>query len=330
MDDNVQIRAIPPRIQYIADGQSTEFEFPFAIFKPTNLRVYFGDVLQHESTYTVSKSAENDGGAATLATPPPADTVVTLLRDLAIERTTCFQEGGTLRAAALNYELDFQIACQQQIADTLNRAMTLPPYAVNADVNLMLPTPKAGKAIIWNEAGTNLENSEVEINAVSRELDEKVETAAEKAAICVQKADEATTQATTAAEQAGIATQKAAEIIEAIENKANADLDNLSPAGKSYASGLGMPSNRYLDLTLGSSGSSYTAPANGYFCVATGSNLGNIRLFVSNGLKAMFTPQTSIMDGFGYIPCLNGQVITYMYNTAITFARFIYAEGDAL
>lgn len=31
---------------------------------------------------------------------------------------------------------------------------------------------------------------------------------------------------------------------------------------------MAMPSNKYIDLTLGASGSTYTAPANGYFQLA--------------------------------------------------------------
>ncbi len=49
-----------------------------------------------------------------------------------------------------------------------------------------------------------------------------------------------------------------------LSNKADIDASNFNADGKSLLSGLGMPSNRYIDLTLGASGATYTAPANGY------------------------------------------------------------------
>lgn len=207
MSNHVKIYGVKPRIQYTADGTSTNFEFQFAIFKPENIDVYFADVLQDSSAYTVTQS--DNGGSITFATAPALGTIITIVRNLSIERTTDFQEGSILRANLLNDELDYQIACQQQIAENLNRSMVLPPYAVATDVDLTLPTPSAGKAIIWNSSGTNLENSEVEINAISRELDAKVTAATTQAGIATSAAGTATTQAGVATTQAGIATQKA-------------------------------------------------------------------------------------------------------------------------
>ena len=46
-------------------------------------------------------------------------------------------------------------------------------------------------------------------------------------------------------------------------------LEALDYNDKSEISGWGMPSSRYINLTLGASGTVYTAPANGYFAVHT-------------------------------------------------------------
>ena len=142
-----------------------------------------------------------------------------------IERTTDFQEGGALRASALNYELDYQIACQQQIADNLNRSMVLPPYAADINVNLTLPIPDAGKAIVWNADGTNLENSRLCVNEIADTMTEQVATATEKAATATSAAQTATAKAT-------IATEKAAEAVSTVGSKMNTGLDNITAAGK--------------------------------------------------------------------------------------------------
>ncbi|MBP5160625.1 MAG: hypothetical protein ILP11_01045 [Alphaproteobacteria bacterium] len=211
MTEHVKVYGVKPRIQYTADGSLTTYEFPFAIFSASDLDVYFGDSLQDTATYTIAGVGDSDGGSVTFAVAPAADTIITIVRNLSIERTSDFQEGATLRAKVLNDELDYQVACQQQIADTLNRSMVLPPYAADSDVDLTLPLPDAGKAIVWNADGTNLENSTVSVNALESTLN-GYKTAAESAAgTATNKASEATTQAGIATAQADIATTKAGE-----------------------------------------------------------------------------------------------------------------------
>lgn len=205
MVEHIQIKGIPPKIQYLSDGETLAYEFPFAIFEADNLEVYLGEELQPSTAYTVSGSGSTDGGSVTFQTAPEKDTVITLVRALEIRRTTDFQEGGALRASALNYELDYQTACQQQIADHLNRALVLPPYALNTDITLTLPFPAAGKAIVWNTAGTNLENSTIEVNALESTLKSYMETAkkaAEDADASAKEAAEHTDEAVAQAEEA--------------------------------------------------------------------------------------------------------------------------------
>jgi len=206
MTNHVKIHGVTPRIQYTADGILTSYEFPFAIFDTDDLNVYLNDQLQSPQSYTVTGIRNSAGGIVTFLTAPTIDTLVTIVRNLPIERTTDFQEGGALRANVLNDELDYQIACQQQLADNLNRSMVLPPYAIDTNVDLTLPIPEAGKAIVWNAAGTNLENSTVSINALESTL-KGYKTAAQTAATT------ATNKASVATTQADIATTKADEVI---------------------------------------------------------------------------------------------------------------------
>ena len=210
MTNHVKVYGVKPRIQYTADGSLTTYEFPFAIFKASDIDVYFGETLQDSDSYTVQGVCSSDGGSVTFSTPPVSGTTITLVRDLSIERTSDFQEGASLRAQVLNDELDYQVACQQQLADTINRSMVLPPYAIGTDVNLTLPAPCAGKSIVWNADGTNLENSTIEVNSLESTLN-GYKTEAQTAAFTASgKAEIATTQA-------GIASAKATEAISAAD-----------------------------------------------------------------------------------------------------------------
>lgn len=241
MTSHVKVHGIVPRIQYLADGTLTEYEFPFVIFKTSDIDVYFGDSKQDISTYSVSDARRSDGGSVIFNAPPAKGIVITIVRNLSIERTTDFQEGGALRANVLNDELDYQIACQQQIADSLNRSMVLPPYASDINVDLTLPTPSAGKAIVWNSAGTNLENSAVEVNALESTLKGYKESAKSSATIATEKANIASDKADIATTQAGIATQKAEEATSTLSTKANTNMDNLTTDGKSSILNLSVP-----------------------------------------------------------------------------------------
>ena len=102
---------------------------------------------------------------------------------------------------------------------------------------------------------------------------------------------------------------------------------------KSTVSGWSMPSNRYIDLTLGASGATYTAPANGYIsilCVQTGPN-GWIRIWTPNGMSFWLQQVASNFTMGSFLPVLKGvKVIIDYENVALTslgYFRFIYAEG---
>jgi len=212
----------------VANGTLTTYEFPFVIFTNMDIQVYLNDIFQMPETYTVSGVKNTNGGSITFMTPPTNGTIITITRDLSIERTTDFQEGGALRADTLNDEFDYQTACLQQVADSINRSMILPPYATDTNVDLTLPTPSAGKAIVWNSDGTNLENSVVKINELESTLRAYKESAENASTVATQKATEATQQANTATEQAQVATEKAEEAIVTLASKANVDFSNVN------------------------------------------------------------------------------------------------------
>ena len=199
MTEHIKVRGIKPRIQYISNGILKKYEFPFVIFKTSDINVYLDDVLQDPSTYSVSEPKDSLGGFVLFETVPKKDVIITIIRKLSIERLTDFQPGSSLRADVLNDELDYQMACQQEIAERLNRTMILPAYSQNMDEALQLPLPNSGKAIVWNKEGTNLENSNVSINdleltlnAYKTQAQTAAKTAIQQANISVTKALEAT------------------------------------------------------------------------------------------------------------------------------------------
>jgi len=323
MTNHIKIYGVVPRKQYIADGSSTAYEFPFAIFSTDDIEVYLDNIKQSSTLYTVTGVRDSSGGSITFNTAPTLNTIITIVRNLSIERTSDFQEGGALRADILNDEFDYQIACQQQLADNLNRSMVLPPYATDTNVDLTLPTPAAGKAIVWNSDGTNLENSTVAVNALESTLKGYKETAESAATTAATKAGIASDAATTASAKADIATTKAAEAASTVSSKANKDMDNLSATGKSNLILCSMP-----DYTAGievksynSASNKFTAPSMGWIYIVK--NLNGSIYINETTLSNASSSNTSGDEVF--IPVLKD---TTYYNTGnISHATFYPCKG---
>lgn len=104
----------------------------------------------------------------------------------------------------------------------------------------------------------------------------------------------------------------------------------------SAAPNLAMPSGRYTNLTLGSSGSSYTAPADGYFYVNKTVSAAYQNIIMTNdsanGMRATCYNANSASAWItAWLPVSKGQSIRITYNAGGTTNAFlfIYANGAA-
>ena len=93
-----------------------------------------------------------------------------------------------------------------------------------------------------------------------------------------------------------------------------------------------MPSGRYIDLTLGASGSTYTAPANGYFVVTATSTSASRAIVVFEKSHGICNGDHSYSAETGlrcFVPCQKGKSTSLIYSgVTITGLWFVYAEGD--
>jgi hypothetical protein len=114
---------------------------------------------------------------------------------------------------------------------------------------------------------------------------------------------------------------------------------SLIPDNSSVIARYAMPSDKYIDLTLGASGSTYTAPANGWlvFCKAANAAGQYIQLngtitslgYRNNMLVGGDTPTNGYLC-YCYMPMAKGQSTAVYYNAGgnTMCFRFIYAEGE--
>jgi hypothetical protein len=124
----------------------------------------------------------------------------------------------------------------------------------------------------------------------------------------------------------------------AVTEKADIDLSNVTAVAKNLISGMGMPSSNYVNLTLGANGTTYTAPANGYFKLVrhnvvlnTAGNTAYVAL-INVTAENMSVEHRTQIGGNGmqriYIPASKGDVIQINYDGSSTNTfQFIYAKG---
>lgn len=116
-----------------------------------------------------------------------------------------------------------------------------------------------------------------------------------------------------------------------IDGKADTDLANVTNTGKVLMSGMGMPSDTYVDLTLGASGSTYTAPANGWFTFSKKTNNTNQYIFLKGSLIGSELKAPNSGSGLTvFLPVQKGDSIRVGYNAGggTDYFRFIYAVGS--
>jgi hypothetical protein len=128
----------------------------------------------------------------------------------------------------------------------------------------------------------------------------------------------------------------AGEVLNSVNLKADINLSNVNENGKSLMAGMAMPSNKYIDLSLGASGTIYTAPANGWIVISQ--TLNNSW----HGIGVLKNDYTSLSDQLYYddkyasgnstiiTPVLKGMKFWVGYGSvSVTgYFRFIYAQGS--
>lgn len=121
---------------------------------------------------------------------------------------------------------------------------------------------------------------------------------------------------------------------ESLNNKVDLDLANVVNEGTSRGASWSMPSNTYINLTLGEDGEAYTAPANGYFIIQKRVGTNNSEYVVmDNSTTGMKQERNNNISGNNlsiYMPFKKGDVCQVWYNASgiLELFRFYYAEGS--
>jgi hypothetical protein len=206
------VSAQSPVITYTANGSATDFAYPFLVILPTDLKVYFNNI-EVTTGFVVSGTGVEAGGTVAFTSPPANGTLIKLLRSLSLDRTTDYVEGGALRAAVLDADIDRVVMMLQDVradaASLVEFAALLDETRENIDnieANAAAAAASAEAALV---SENNADASEAAAAAAASTATTQAGIAITQAGIATTQAANASTSASTAATQAGIATTQA-------------------------------------------------------------------------------------------------------------------------
>ncbi len=143
------------RNQYTATAGQTVFAYTFEVYNKNDLVVLQNDTTLAEGTnYTVSGVGSDSGGNITLTVGATAGDIITVYRDMALERLTDYQNAGDFLAAEVNEDFDRLWLASQQNATTDGRAIRKPVSDLDS-INMELPASatRANKLLSFDGSG---------------------------------------------------------------------------------------------------------------------------------------------------------------------------------
>ena len=159
----IQISDTTPRVQYTATSGQTTFSVNFEFFDVADLKVYNGTTLltynnspSSASQYSVTGAGVTGGGSITLGgSGATLNDKITIVRDLAISRTSDFPVSGNFPIQTLNTELDKIVAMMQQLEEQFARTLQY-PVTTTTGFNVDLPDLVANRVLSVNSDATAL------------------------------------------------------------------------------------------------------------------------------------------------------------------------------
>ena len=159
-----------PRVTYTATANQTAFTIPFEFFTTSDIKVYNGTSLltynaspsstsQYSITGTASASDSafefGSGGTVTLgSTGASVGDIITIIRDISIERTTDFPVSGSFDVTSLNTDLDKIYAKLADIDQQSDRSVKLlDTDSISATVTLPAKASRASKVLTFDSDG---------------------------------------------------------------------------------------------------------------------------------------------------------------------------------
>lgn len=151
------------RNDYTGNGVTTAFTVGFYFTDNTHLKVLRTQIstgivttLALTTDYTVSGAGSPSGGTVTCLTAPTTDQKISILRNVPLTQQIHYTENDPFPSATTESGFDLGVMRDQQLFETLDRALTLNEAASGVDTSL--PFPVANYFIGWSSDATALRN----------------------------------------------------------------------------------------------------------------------------------------------------------------------------
>lgn len=152
MFEHIKMPDVTPLVRLVANGTQTIFTYPFPIFASEDLNVYLNGAKQI-SGFDIDGVGETAGGTVTFDSAPANGVIMTLARELPIERVTDYLEGGDFSAASINNELDYLIAALQQVNRENDVMLKYSDHEIPGETTLPGKVTRANKALGFDANG---------------------------------------------------------------------------------------------------------------------------------------------------------------------------------
>lgn len=147
------------RVDYTGTGSAGPFTVPFPFYDASHLTVLQTDALFNQTTLTgwTATGAGGPSGAVTLAAACPVGSTLTIMRIVPLTQITSIKNQEAFYPEVHEQEMDLLAMADQQLDEAMDRTLRLP--AGLSGVDMTLPRPDPGHALVWNAAGDGLENA---------------------------------------------------------------------------------------------------------------------------------------------------------------------------
>mgnify|MGYP003135244439 CR=1 FL=1 len=153
-----------PRISYTVAAGATQqtFTIPFEFYVDANIKVYVDGTLKTLTTHYTITGGDGTTGSVVFKTAGSGETqqvlgasggsTVTIVRSIALSRTTDFPVSGAFQITSLNTELDRFVAISSEISDKTNRSLHLSDYDTGT-LELPSSSSRANKMLAFDASG---------------------------------------------------------------------------------------------------------------------------------------------------------------------------------
>lgn len=193
------------QVRYVYVGPyaiDDQIPIPFTYTDATNVKAYRSDGTE----YVIAQDYEVDGQNLIVKRAVSSTEKLVLYRQTALDNDSEFPQEGNFDSEKINDALDKLTRQNQEENEQLERAVKFARTTDSEVTKLVFfPEPEPGKAIRWNNEGTNLVNTDTDIDTIIEQSTINTEAAERYARQARISAENALQSETRAAESAALA-----------------------------------------------------------------------------------------------------------------------------